>query len=459
MVHNFTRTVALDISGFPATTARNVIASAIANRFLSLKVTALQFVGNIARVSFADTASKELIMRMESVYVGDIACPVRGGGPRPQKVFIHNYPFEASSDSLSLVLKRFGDVKDISHRRWLHMKDIFDGVRVVTMIRDKPIPRNLDVDGFHVKVSYYGQSVECDICNNHGHVARDCPLKGKCLWCHQPGHLQRDCTNPRAGDNSDVGSAEGGSPSGPPAPVNVDTSSVSGSQASEGVPSGWPSEPVTADSQPIFSADESSEPSDKHINTGSCEMENIEMENTESNIVNDKECGNEEVLSKDESSSKSINSDTQIESFSSLSGERSWAEVVESSVSSVKDSSMPILSSWDSGTTNELMNMDAAGNPIIPAGVTVMGTVSNTRSPTVVGAQPTEKDGSTPGRSASPAVRSDISSSSAGRPGLRKRARPTPAVADTAIRRSRDRASHIPVAAIQAAKAALKGPR
>ena len=339
MVHNFTRTVALDISGFPASTARNVIASAIANRFLSLKVTALQFVGNIARVSFADTASKELIMRMESVYVGDIACPVRGGGPRPQKVFIHNYPFEASSDSLSLVLKRFGDVKDISHRRWLHMKDIFDGVRVVTMIRDKPIPRNLDVDGFHVKVSYYGQSVECDICNNHGHVARDCPLKGKCLWCHQPGHLQRDCTNPRAGDNSDVGSDEGRSPSGPPAPVNVDTSSVSGSQASEGVPSGGPSEPVTA---------ESSEPSDKHINTSSCEMENIEMENTESNIVNDKECGNEEVLSKDESSSKSINSDTQIESFSSLSGERSWAEVVESSVSSVKDSSMPILSSWDS---------------------------------------------------------------------------------------------------------------
>ena len=177
MLHNFTRTVALAISGFPASTARNVIASAIANRFLSLKVTALQFVGNIARVSFADTASKELILRMESVYVGDIACPVRGGGPRPQKVFIHNYPFEARLDSLSLVLKRFGDVNDISH-----MKDIFDGVRVVTMIRDKPIPRNLDVDGFHVKVSYYGQSVECDICKNHGHVARDCPLKGKCLW-------------------------------------------------------------------------------------------------------------------------------------------------------------------------------------------------------------------------------------------------------------------------------------
>ena len=84
VVHNFTRTVALDISGFPASTARNVIASAIANRLLSLKVTALQFVGNIA-VSFADTASKELIMPMESVYVGDIACPVRGVVRAPKK--------------------------------------------------------------------------------------------------------------------------------------------------------------------------------------------------------------------------------------------------------------------------------------------------------------------------------------------------------------------------------------
>ena len=45
-------------------------------------------------------------------------------------------------------------------------------------------------------------------------------------------------TNPWAGDDSDVGSAEGRSPSGPPAPVNLDTSSVSGSQAFEGVPCG-----------------------------------------------------------------------------------------------------------------------------------------------------------------------------------------------------------------------------
>ena len=36
-----------------------------------------------------------------------------------------------------------------------------------------------------------------------GHVARDCPLKGKCLWCHQPGHLARECVNPHP-DSSDI---------------------------------------------------------------------------------------------------------------------------------------------------------------------------------------------------------------------------------------------------------------
>lgn len=64
------------------------------------------------------------------------------------------------------------------------------------MIRKGPIPRNLTVDGFFCKISYYGQTPECDICHDKGHVAHDCPLKGKCRQCLQPGHLQRDCLNP-----------------------------------------------------------------------------------------------------------------------------------------------------------------------------------------------------------------------------------------------------------------------
>ena len=193
MSSDFPHTVLLDVSGFPASVNRNVIATAITNRFASLKV----------RVSFADPAAKQLILRNESIVIGDIPCRLRGGGPRPQKVFVYNFPFEAKNELLARALNKFGEVKDVFNRCWLHLNGVADGVRVVSMVRNQNIPRNLDVEGFRVKVSYYGQAVECDICERLGHVARDCPLKGKCLWCHQPGHLARECVNPRA-DSSDI---------------------------------------------------------------------------------------------------------------------------------------------------------------------------------------------------------------------------------------------------------------
>ena len=73
-----------------------------------------------------------------------------------------------------------------------------DGVRVVTMIWKKPTPRHLVIDGYFCKMTYYGQTPECDICHKTGHIARDCPFKGKCRQCLQSGHLQRDCPNPQA---------------------------------------------------------------------------------------------------------------------------------------------------------------------------------------------------------------------------------------------------------------------
>ena len=39
---------------------------------------------------------------------------------------------------------------------------------------------------------------ECDICGKSGHIAKDCPIKGKCRKCLQVGHLARECpTVPR----------------------------------------------------------------------------------------------------------------------------------------------------------------------------------------------------------------------------------------------------------------------
>ena len=61
------------------------------------------------------------------------------------------------------------------------------------MVRSRAISRNLIIDGFPVKISYPGQALECDICGESGHVAKNCSLRGKCLECRQSGHFQRYC--------------------------------------------------------------------------------------------------------------------------------------------------------------------------------------------------------------------------------------------------------------------------
>ena len=110
MFSDFQRSGLLEVSGFPASVNRNAIATAITNQFASLKVTAMQFVPNIARITFADAAGKQLILRSESIVVGDIPCRKRCGRPRPQKVFVYNFPFEANGP-LARLLNMFGEVK------------------------------------------------------------------------------------------------------------------------------------------------------------------------------------------------------------------------------------------------------------------------------------------------------------------------------------------------------------
>ena len=71
-------TIVLDVSKFSAAASRVDISSAIVNRFTTYKVNAVQFVGNLARVTFSSASDRDAVMRFESVRVGDVDCVVRG---------------------------------------------------------------------------------------------------------------------------------------------------------------------------------------------------------------------------------------------------------------------------------------------------------------------------------------------------------------------------------------------
>ena len=173
--------------------SRQDVVSAFIDTFQPARpIAAVQFLGYDAKVTFERETHKREVMACEHIRIHDVDCAVRGGGPRPQNVLIYNFPYEVSHKVIHDCLSLYRDVESVLFRHWTHVK-VCDGVRTVRMVRSRAIPRNLVIDGFPVKVSYPGQAPECDICEELGHIAKNCALRGKCLECRQPGHLRRDC--------------------------------------------------------------------------------------------------------------------------------------------------------------------------------------------------------------------------------------------------------------------------
>ena len=192
------RTVGLDVSGLAVSNERKDVCQFIVEHFAHLNIHAVQFVGTIAKVTFAVEASKQQVICHQPINIHGVQCAVRGGGPHAQNVLIYNYPVEGNEEPIRRKLAVYGTVESIAFRHWPHLPSVSDGVRVVRMVRREAIPRHLTIGDFQVKISYAGQQQVCDLCVAPGHIARVCPLKGKCFQCGLEGHLSRNCPQ-RAG--------------------------------------------------------------------------------------------------------------------------------------------------------------------------------------------------------------------------------------------------------------------
>ena len=191
----------------------------------------------LAHVTFEDSATKDYYIRYDELEFNGVKCRVSGAGSRAPQVLVYHYPYAEDDESLKSVLEDFGKVLGILHQHYASHNAVSTGTRIVQMIRDRIIRRNLMVDGYCVKVWYVGQPLECDICSR-GHISRDCPMRGKCRHCGEPGHLVRACKNPpRALDVLSQNNEESSSSSASADPTSAEAVQISSGTGSSEEPS------------------------------------------------------------------------------------------------------------------------------------------------------------------------------------------------------------------------------
>ena len=93
----------LDVSGWAASNDRKEVSQFIVEHFAHFNIQAVQFIGTVAKVTFAVEASKQQVISHQYVYINGVQYAERGGGggwggPRAQNVLVYNYPMEGDEE-------------------------------------------------------------------------------------------------------------------------------------------------------------------------------------------------------------------------------------------------------------------------------------------------------------------------------------------------------------------------
>ena len=189
----FRRTVSLDVSQLAGFNDRKTVSTFIVEHFARHKIHAVQFIGTVAKVTFAVEASKQEVISHQAININGVQCAVRGGGPWAQNVLVYNYPVEGPEDPIRRALGAYGVIEEVKFRHWAHLPTVGDEVHIVRMVRREAIPRHMTIGEVRVKIAYVGEQQVCDLCDAPGHIARNCPFRNKCFRCGLEGHFSRNC--------------------------------------------------------------------------------------------------------------------------------------------------------------------------------------------------------------------------------------------------------------------------
>ena len=70
----------LDVSGLAASNDRKEVSQFIVEHFAHFNIQAVQFIGTVAKVTFAVEASKQQVISHQYIYINGVQCAERGGG-------------------------------------------------------------------------------------------------------------------------------------------------------------------------------------------------------------------------------------------------------------------------------------------------------------------------------------------------------------------------------------------
>ena len=82
----FSNLSAMDVSGLAGSNDRQAVSKFIVDHFSTHNIHAVQFIGTVAKITFAVKASKQQVMSHQSVSSNGVQCAVRGRSPRSKCV-------------------------------------------------------------------------------------------------------------------------------------------------------------------------------------------------------------------------------------------------------------------------------------------------------------------------------------------------------------------------------------
>ena len=84
------RTVGLDVSGLVASNDRKEVSQFIVEHVAHFNIHAVQFIGTVAKVTFAVEVSKQQVISHQSISINGVQYVVRGGWSMAQNVLVYN---------------------------------------------------------------------------------------------------------------------------------------------------------------------------------------------------------------------------------------------------------------------------------------------------------------------------------------------------------------------------------